>query len=100
MSNNLSYTIPNDVLIHIFEFLNDISPFIFIFNYKKQKFEVIKNEEYIKNKLSLQKDGLYLEYIKNKNKTIELCKLAVKQNGLALKFVQNSLEFKLESVAF
>ncbi len=38
-------------------------------------------------KLAVQQNGLALKYIKYKYKTEDICKLAVQQNGLALQFV-------------
>ena len=41
-------------------------------------------------KLSVQQDGLALQYVKNQ--TEEICKLAVHQNGLAIQYVKNQTE--------
>lgn len=61
--------------------------------------EYINNEIYLKYLEMVQKDGLAIKHIPSKYQTNELCMTAVKQNGWALRYVEEQTpEICLEAV--
>jgi hypothetical protein len=58
-----------------------------LYDFKQKKFIDTEHPNYTKDKISVQKNGMWLQYVEREFQTEELCRLAVLQNGRALKYV-------------
>lgn len=84
---NISYKFPDDIVINILDFLNQIGPYILVYDHKQKKFISKEHPIYKEDKVLVQKNGMCLQYVQYQFQTEEMCKLAVQQDGISLKFV-------------
>ncbi len=94
-SSSLQYVIEQTETICIYAIFRDIYNDAYYENYYKS-YETIKSFKYIKNKtfeickLALNYDPFLLQFIENQ--TEEICLISVKKNGLSIKFIENQTE--------
>jgi len=70
---------PNDIVINILGFIKQNGPMILSYDFKQNKFIDTEHPDYTRDKILVQENGWYFEYIRLDFKTEEMCKLAVQQ---------------------
>ena len=58
----------------------------------KKKFINTEHPDYTSDKITVQKNGMWLKHVERQFQTEEMCRFAVLQNGKALKYVQKKTE--------
>lgn len=89
LSISLFAKLPFTVLVAIIDFIKQTGPLKVSYDFNKQEFMLIENPIYQQYKILLQTNGLELNNIEEKDQTLELCEIAVKECGLAIKYVKN-----------
>jgi hypothetical protein len=82
-----THIFPDDIVINILSFIKQFGPMILLYDFKQKKFINTEHPHYTSDKLRVQNNGMWLGYVERQLQTEEMCRFAVLQNGMALKYM-------------
>jgi len=82
-----THIFPDDIVINILSFIKQFGPMILLYDFKQKKFINTEHPHYTSDKLRVQNNGMWLRHVERQLQTEEMCRLAVLQNGKALKYI-------------